>query len=266
MVMIPGGDYATARPTIASMQQVGWKFVCRYLRDLVKTNGDKSLSLLETQSLWAGGIDIVSNEETTGEQGLRGFNGGRWDAIEANTHHIGCGGPPSRPIYFSPWDHDPVLLTSLQWQSMANYLRGCASVLGLRRVGLYGGLDLIGWGFDNKLIAYGWEAAGWRRKRPSDPRSHIVQDTGSPIPGTDADTAVKSDYGQWHYGQQADWSDMATRDEVKQAVKDALAEWGAARHSDALAILGDQVTRPKNLASIFNKVTEIHDAVIPPPE
>lgn len=269
MVSIPGGDYATARPTIASMQQAGWKFVCRYLRDLVKSNGDKSLSESEVDGLRQAGIDLVSNEETTGEQGLTGYDGGVRDARAADGAHRACGGPWRRPIYFSPWDHDPALLTSAQWKAMASYLHGCTTALGgIQRVGLYGGRTMLTWAFDNRLITYGWQAAGWAHGG-IEPRAHIIQHVGTPIPGTDQDTAIKSDYGQWHYGQQTDWSDMATAEEVKQAVKDALSEWGAAKHSDALAILGDQATRPKNLTSIYDVAMNIRDLVDPdrlPPE
>lgn len=266
MVSIPGGDYATARPLIATMQNVGWKFVCRYLRDLVKENGDKSLSEAEVDGLRQAGIDIVSNEETTGEQGLRGYDGGFADARAADNAHRTRGGPWRRPIYFSPWDHDPALLTPTQWRTMATYMRGCAAALGsIQRVGLYGGRTMLTWAFDNRLITYGWQAGGWAHNG-IEPRAHIIQHVGSPIPGTDADTAVKPDYGQWHYGQATDWSDMATQDEIKQAVKDALSEWGVARHSDALAILGDQATRPKNLTSIYDMVFDLHELIPPPPE
>jgi len=250
------------------MHAHAWKFVCRYLRDLAKANGDKSLSPAEARLLWANGIDVVSNDETTGEQGLTGYDGGRRDATNAHQAHLRCGGPPGRPIYFSPWDHDPALLTSGEWSTMANYLRGCASVLGPGRVGLYGGRRMLTWAFDNRLCAYGWQAAGWAHGGV-EPRAHIIQHVGSPIPDTDTDTAVKADYGQWHYGHQTDWSDMATRDEVKQAVTDALAEFGkgqgVAAHTDVLAVLGDQPTRPKNLTSIYDMVRDLHDLIPPPP-
>jgi Domain of unknown function (DUF1906) len=198
MTSIPGGDYSVARPTVAQMKAAGWRFVCRYLRDLDKSNGDKSLSLAEVERLRAGGLEIVSNEETTGDQGLHGFAGGATDADLADRAHIAVGGPPSRPIYFSPWDHDPALLTAGQWVTIAKYLRGVASVLGLKRVGLYGGREMLTWAFDNRLTSYGWQAAGWAHNR-IEPRAHIIQHVGSPIPNTDTDTAVKADYGQWGY-------------------------------------------------------------------
>lgn len=196
-VSISGGDYSVARPSTDDMLRAGWHFVARYLRDLDPSNGDKSLTPGELERIKAAGLAVVSNEETTGVQLLGGWEGGIRDARAANVAHLALGAPPSRPIYFSPWDHDPALLTDRQWELGEDYLRGVRSVIGLARIGLYGGLSLVSWAFDRGLITYGWEAAGWHKGRPIDPRSHIVQLLRSPIPGTDVDRAVKLDFGQW---------------------------------------------------------------------
>src|SRR6266567_6249347 len=136
MVSIKGGDYSVARPLTETLTMAGWKFVCRYLRDLSKTNGDKSLSKAEANRLRAAGISIVSNDETTGKRGLTGFDGGVQDATAAHQAHVAAGAPKTRPIYFSPWDIDLAALTAMQLSTVIGYLRGVGSVLGVPRVGL----------------------------------------------------------------------------------------------------------------------------------
>jgi hypothetical protein len=260
MVEIRGGDYATARPSPEAMKAAGWKFVCRYLRDLVKANGDKSLSWSEAASLWLAGIDIVSNEETTGEQGLRGMDGGMRDAVQALLAHTDRGGPSGRPIYFSPWDHDPALLTASQWATMANYLRGCVSVLGLRRVGLYGGRRMLTWAFDNHLITYGWQAAGWAHGG-IEPRAHIIQHVSAPwqLPGTDANTAVKADFGQWHYSPTGDDMTDAQAQDLSDARKgiDQL-------HTDMRTLINGDSTHT-GLAQLGQKLDQLITLLTPAP-
>jgi hypothetical protein len=198
MTPILGGDYSVARPSVLALKGRGLDFVARYLRDLDKTNGDKSLSLAEATALQGVGLTIVSNEETHGKQFLSGITGGRADAGAANIAHLAVGGPPTRPIFFSPWDHDPALLTAEQWRTGEQYMRGVISVLTLSRVGLYGGVELLDWAFEKGLCTYGWQAAGWAHGRMH-PRANIIQTVGEVLPGVDPDHAVTLDYGQWDF-------------------------------------------------------------------
>jgi hypothetical protein len=194
-----GGDYAWGRPSIAAMKAAGWTFVSRYLSyESAASGSGKNLSAAEARTLLAGGIDVVSNWEWWGDWAhdySGGYARGAQHARDANTQHLNCGGPPGRPIYFST-DFDP---TDAQLPTIADYYRGAASVLGLARVGAYGGYRTIKYLFDHGVIRYGWQTYAWSGGR-WDPRAQVRQVRNGVLVGgvdCDLDTALVDDFGQW---------------------------------------------------------------------
>jgi hypothetical protein len=192
-----GIDYSAARYDGALLKSRGVTFVCRYLRNAPSGTIDKALTLAEANNLRAAGLSIISNDETTGKQVNGGYTGGQNDAKAADAAHRAAGGPSTRPIYFSPWDSNPDLLTSAQWGLLWDYLDGVASVIGRNRVGLYGGLDMITKAFDRKAITFGWQTYGWSGG-VWDSRAQIQQYLNGQWSGqVDYDRSTTADFGQW---------------------------------------------------------------------
>jgi hypothetical protein len=189
-------DYAWGRPSIAALQAAGAVAVCRYLS--YDATG-KNLSAIEAAVLTLSGVDVVSNWEYGGNwsEYSGGFAAGVRHATEANRQHLACGGPPSRPIYFST-DFDPA---SSQFPVIANYYHGVASVIGLDRTGAYGGYPTIKYLFDAGVIAWGWQTYAWSGSPTRwDSRAQLRQvQNGVRIDGVDCDLndSWADDFGQW---------------------------------------------------------------------
>lgn len=147
----------------AALAGDGYGFACRYLSH----DPAKNLTLGEAQDIMAHAT-LVLNWESTGYPG-NGFPQGVADAQEAQRQATALG-LPGAPIYFSidydaaPGDQ-PVIDA---------YFAGVASVLGLRRVGAYGGYWVIKRLFDAGGITFGWQAQAWSGGNV-DPRIHILQ-------------------------------------------------------------------------------------------
>jgi hypothetical protein len=196
-VTIFGIDYAWGRPSIASMKAGRVGFAARYLSH--DTSG-KNLSRSEAAGLAAAGIWSVVVWETTADRAKTGGRtGGAADAKAARTQAGACGMPGSRPIYFAV-DFDA---TRADWPKIAEYFKGVISVLGLGRVGMYGGYDPVKWAFEDGLITYGWQTYAWSEGR-LERRSHIYQYSNDQLMGgidCDFNLAYKTDYGQWMPGR-----------------------------------------------------------------
>ena len=190
--MRTGLDFAWSRPSVADILAGGYSFVCRYLS--YDTTG-KNLTKAEADSYRAAGIDVCSNWEYATGAPLNGHAQGVSDATEGQRQHLACGGDPAAPIYFSV-DFD---VSQAQQPVVNDYLRGCASVLGLARVGAYGGYWVIKRCFDASVITYGWQTYAWSAGQ-WDPRAHVRQVlNGINVGGADCDRneAQKDYFGQW---------------------------------------------------------------------
>ena len=124
-----GIDYSFGRPDLEAVKDAGYSFAVRYLS---YSPNAKNLSNAEADQLRAAGIDVVSNWEYYGDWDndfSGGFPTGREHATEADQLHRACGGPPSRPIYFSV-DFEA---TEDQQAVIDAYFDGVASVIGLER-------------------------------------------------------------------------------------------------------------------------------------
>jgi len=193
-------DYAWGRPSTAALRAAGAVAVCRYLAYPSTSTRGKLLSLTEAAVLTTAGFGIVSNWEQAGSWAE--FAGGRVNglahAVQAQIEHQRCGGPPSRPIYFSV-DFDA---TTSQLAAIGDYYRGVASVIGLDRTGAYGGYRTIRYLFDHGLIRWGWQTFAWSGGQ-WDPRAQLRQVRNNVgIDGVDCDIneAMTADFGQWGTG------------------------------------------------------------------
>src|SRR5258708_555737 len=225
-----GLDYSGGMPLINDMKAAKVEFVCRYVgyfsgynMNAIATPQGKCLTPGEAKTLLAGGISPVSNYEWYATRLIddgfgnrwttdQAFNAGVWDAQTGNTIHVACGGPATAALYLSgDWDFN----TSTDGALVAAYFKGAASVLGLARIGAYGGYWLIKFLFDNGLITYGWQTYAWSGGQ-WDPRAHIQQYNNGVIMGgveVDYDRSMQADFGQWTQGGTmvpANWHDDGT--------------------------------------------------------
>ena len=217
-----GLDYTNE--SVQVVKQMDAKFVCRYVGyfsgynlNTINVQQGKCLYTGEANALLADGIDIVSNFEwyamrpSIHDSGSStgAFAAGQWDARVANAIHLGCGGPSTAPIYFSV-DYQT------DGTDTIDYFEGVASVIGLPRVGAYGGFDCIKFLFDRGLISYGWQTYAWS-KGQWDTRAHIHQysNGNKTVDGGEVDfnDSVKSNYGSWRMhmaGIPDGWTDDGT--------------------------------------------------------
>ncbi len=198
-----GVDYSFARPSPSGLHAGGYTFAARYYSyDNSGTHG-KILFAGEANALIAAGVDVVSNWEYGATDALGGFSSGAADAKEANTQAAAAGAPASRPIYFSvDFDATPGDQTAIN-----AYMDGAASVIGLGRVGAYGGYYVVKRLFDAGKIKFGWQTYAWSGGQ-WDPRAQLRQvQNGITAAGDanccDEDQSQADDFGQW--GHAAPW-------------------------------------------------------------
>lgn len=201
---IEGVDYSWARPAPSELYRLGKRFGVRYLSwgssgrgssVLSGASNGKVLTKAEADKLQAAGLSVVSNWEFRTDDQMRGRDGGRYDAREADRIHKACGGPDGAVIYFST-DFDA---STSQLATCYEYLRGCADVLGWDRVGVYGGYKTIAF-MHAKGVKWLWQTYAWSGGRWH-PAAQLQQyRNGVKVAGSDVDLnrATQTHYGQWN--------------------------------------------------------------------
>jgi peptidoglycan hydrolase-like protein with peptidoglycan-binding domain len=174
-----------------AFRQAGVSFVIRYLSN----DTSKNLNASEAHLLSDGGFDLAVVWETTAKRALSGRKAGEDDAAKARKQAKTCGMPAGRPIYFAvDWD-----ATDREKPTIAEYLKGAASVIGKKRVGVYGGYWVVKYCLDNAVASYGWQTYAWSSGQ-RDQRAQLYQHHNGVIIGgvnCDKDTAYAADFGQW---------------------------------------------------------------------
>lgn len=221
-----GVDYSTraadwpafARALVCS----GRTFVGRYLAyDTSRIRSDRrALTIGEAEALAAAEIDIFcwwENSPThvasrTERRATEGRAAGEEDAILAAAM-MQYFGQPEAPIYFTV-DAD------VRPEQVTAYFEGARSVVGLARMGSYGGYAVTKWLLDKQLVRFACQTEAWSRFDSAgrlsgagnltwDPRAQLRQWTttkpGYPgrVGGLDCDglEARALDFGQWRYGE-----------------------------------------------------------------
>ena len=187
-----GIDYASARPNLDEVKNDGFVFVARYVCGLV---GTKVITKAEADDIRAHGLGLVLVYEQYIERPLEGRVAGAQDAIVALAQSIAAGFPKDKPIYFAvDFDARPA-----QQPAIDEYLRGAAEVLGLSRVGVYGGINLIDRCFASKTASFYWQTGAWSYGKES-VHANFVQMTslnGTVVGGqkVDINETRKDDWG-----------------------------------------------------------------------
>lgn len=153
-----GLDYAWSHPSpLSSLKGLGYSFVSRYLSWL--PNG-KVITASERDQLLALGINIALNWEYDSTDQTNGAAGGTKDATEAVKQAKALGYPAGSTIYYSA-DFDVQLS---QWNGPIKAYQQAAKAVtnaGGYRFGVYGGLNVIRWGFDSGILQDGWQTYAW---------------------------------------------------------------------------------------------------------
>ena len=196
MAVAEGVDYAWSKPRASVLRSQGKAFACRYIGRNI--DDGKMLTATELASLRGNGLDVVMNVEGT-EGGFNSYAAGQDWARKGLAWLSDIRLTGNRPIYFS------VDVGSPNWSQVKAACQGAASVIGLDRVGIYGGYNTIAFVHDNNLAKWFWQTYAWSTfngKLRWHPAAHIQQyRNGVKIDGADCDLdrAMQADYGQWYY-------------------------------------------------------------------
>lgn len=202
---IEGVDYAWERPDPAGLYRAGKRFASRYLS--YNTTG-KNLTIAERDALWAAGLSIVLNWEAAASGALTGRAGGIAHATKAEQLRRDLGAPNDIPIYFSI----DFLPAGTQWTTVADYMQGVRSVIGIARTGIYGGYETIDRAVMGHWAKWLWQTYAWSGGRWH-PAAHVQQyRNGVSIAGgiVDLDRATTDYFGQWK------GSDVLTEEQATQ--------------------------------------------------
>ncbi len=149
-----GCDYAFSHPSETGLYAAGMRFAIRYVGP---GTDDKQLHSDERDRIWAAGMSIGLVAEGTASGALGGFPTGQAHASSAWSAAQALGAPNTIPIYFAV-DFD---VTAAQWSTVASYLDGAASVIGVHRVGIYGGLRAVQWAARDQVAFWFWQTYAW---------------------------------------------------------------------------------------------------------
>ena len=193
--MALGVDYAFGpHPSISALKAKGVKFVVRYVgsTDHTKSRSDKWLSKSEKDALHKE-FDITVVFETTSNRAESGHAGGVADAKKAQAELEYLGLPKDMAVYFAV-DYDTTVGPNIR-----GYFEGVASVLGLHRVGVYGGYKVVSVLMKEKRVTYGWQTYAWSGGKWHGAAQLQQYSNGVKVGGADCDLdrSEAADFGQW---------------------------------------------------------------------
>lgn len=174
-----GADYSFARPGGAALAASGVTAVGRYLAD-----DERGITAAEYADLRAHNIGVWVCREGRASGMLGGFNQGSADAQIA-VRQLAAAGLPADMVVYATADFD---VQDSQFAVCDDYMRGFASVLGVARVGLYGGLHYLNHVHAAGLASRFWQAGAtsWDHgEAPTMPIDFHQTTITPPLPGTD---------------------------------------------------------------------------------
>ncbi len=189
-----GVDYSFTRPSPSGLKAAGYDFAIRY----VGGSASKDITASEAQALQAAGLDIIIVYEGSATRMQSGYNAGVSDANTAVTQATAAGAPQNFFCYFA-CDFDA---QSSDQTTINAYLDGAASILGVQRVGFYGGYYPLKGVLDAGKAAKGWQTTAWSYGL-TDFRISLYQYAsnvalpGDPSNEFDQDEGYGTDLGQW---------------------------------------------------------------------
>jgi len=148
-------DYSAGRIPGEALVDAGVTAVMRYLW----FPGQQHAYLTDTEAadLRAHGIGIGPIFESTANRAAEGFDAGVADAHTAVNQLDVVGAPADQVVYFTI-DFDAA---EEQQDEINAYFRGVASIVGVDRIGCYGGFYPLSRVLNAALSKYGWQTLGW---------------------------------------------------------------------------------------------------------
>lgn len=188
---IQGVDYSWARPGGAKLAEAQKKFAVRYL--FPDGQGGKGLDMSELSDLLSNGIEVPVVYESYAARAKEGFSAGASDAKTAQAELVRLGMPANMPIYFAV-DYDA---PESDQGVIDDYLKGCASVIGIDRVGVYAGYWIVKRCKENGTAKWLWQTYAWSGGNVLD-GIHLYQyKNGQDLNGAvDFNKAMQENYGQ----------------------------------------------------------------------
>ena len=193
-----GVDYAFSRPKPKCIKSAGNQFVVRYLYP--PQTGGKGLTASEVLALRKERLDVVFCFEYYEGRMKEGYNAGVADAKTA----INCAASIKAPEEFFCYFACDFPAGKDDQAAINAYLDGAASILGISRVGFYGGYGAMQRVLDAGKASAGWQTYAWSSDEDGQPvvdsRVSLYQykNMATIACGTvDLDHAYESDLGQW---------------------------------------------------------------------
>jgi hypothetical protein len=187
-----GLDYAWDRPDPHCLASSGYRFVSRYIS--YDTTG-KNLTATEAGALHGAGLDIVLNWEWQKYNAREGYATGGKHGRDANAFAAHVGAPGNLPIYFSvDFDAQPHELVAV-----AEYFRAVGVIIGINRVGVYGGYNTIDYLYKHGRAKWFWQTYAWSGGRVHS-AAHVLQYSNNHVVcggKGDLNRALKPAFGAW---------------------------------------------------------------------
>lgn len=183
-----GVDYSWARPGGAALAKAGVSAAGRYL-----ASDRRGITVAEYKDLTAHGIAVWLAYESSATGMLKGYGQGRSDATSSVQHIRDVGLSPTATVYATA-DFD---VQTSQFAACDDYLRGFASVLGVSRVGIYGGLHYLNHACQMGLAVKFWRcgSTSFDHHETAQMTIHLHQTTNTPpVPGTDFNYILDSSF------------------------------------------------------------------------
>lgn len=193
---IEGFDTSFNRPAYGQAAFLGKHFVCRY----IGPGSGKLMSAAESAAIIGAGLSIVFLAEGFERDALLGYAKGvehaQQCAYDIRTGHW----PRDRPVYFAV-DFD---MQVAHRPAVRAYLAGCVSVLGLDRVGIYGGIKATEWAINNRYAAWAFQTYAWSGGVLGDHTDIYQYRNNVSFAGGTVDLcrSFTTDWGQWPIGVQ----------------------------------------------------------------
>jgi hypothetical protein len=188
-------DYSAGIPGAAAIKRAGYAGAVRYIGfpDRTKCTNRDELRDFTTRAL---GMALVYEDNADDWRG--GFARGRDAGRRARDHAGAIGFPAGRPIYMAV-DRDVV--TAAEFNTMVEYLRGAAQVLGgVNLTGVYGEHDVMVRAQQAGVAKWFWQTRAWSGTPVRlYPGRHLYQHPGRVrVGGIDCDfnDVLKADWGQ----------------------------------------------------------------------
>lgn len=203
--MTLGLDYSGGRPAGAAVFAAGYRFVARYLVNGL--SGTRfNLTAAEAADMRSHGVDVVVVWERKiigqPDRATEGASAGTADAkaSDAQCNAVGLAGwPVYLAVDFDIPDYAPASADPrAKLGPVGDYLAAARDVLGIDRMGVYGGYWAVKRALDAGLVRWAWQTAAWSGGNV-DPRVHLFQRLGTVTVGgvdCDVDEAKQAQFGQ----------------------------------------------------------------------